>query len=168
MSLFVIIISILILQRFTELLISKRNEKWLLANGAVEYGGSHYKYIVLLHTAFFLSMIFEYYSTTGEYKYNVINYLFLVFFILLQTARISVLLTLGKYWNTKIYRIHGTSLVSGGLYKYFKHPNYIIVICEIFTIPMIFDLYYTAVIFSILNAVMLYVRIREENKILIN
>ncbi|MCY7362420.1 MAG: isoprenylcysteine carboxyl methyltransferase, partial [Ignavibacteria bacterium] len=77
-----------------------------------------------------------------------------------------VLSSLGKYWNTKILRIPGRELISKGPYKYFKHPNYIIVVCEIFTIPMIFNLYYTALIFSILNAVILYIRIKEENKVL--
>ncbi|MFZ1321365.1 MAG: isoprenylcysteine carboxylmethyltransferase family protein [Ignavibacteria bacterium] len=168
MILFPIIISIVILQRLTELVISKRNEKWLLANGAVEYGGSHYKYIVLLHTLFFLSMIFEFYFIKRESEFNVINYFFLVFFLILQTARISVLFSLGKYWNTKIYRIPNSPLIKTGLYKYLKHPNYAIVICELFAIPMIFDLYYTAIIFSVLNGVMLYFRISEENKVLVN
>ncbi|HQY52156.1 MAG TPA: isoprenylcysteine carboxylmethyltransferase family protein [Ignavibacteria bacterium] len=166
--LFPIIISIIIIQRLTELVISKKNEKWLLANGAVEYGGSHYKYIVLLHTFFFISMIFEYYFVKRGSEFNIINYFFLVFFLILQTARVSVLFSLGKYWNTKIYRIPNSPLVNKGLYKYFKHPNYAIVICELFAIPMIFDLYYTAIIFSVLNGVMLYYRISAENKVLEN
>ena len=168
MILFIVIITVVILQRLTELVISKRNEKWLLANGAVEYGAGHYKYIVMLHTLFFLSMIFEFCYVKRESEFNVINYFFLVFFLILQTARISVLFSLGKYWNTKIFRIPNSPLVKTGLYKYFKHPNYSIVICEIIAIPMIFDLYYTAIIFSILNGVMLYYRISTENKVLEN
>ena len=78
-----------------------------------------------------------------------------------------MLISLGKYWNTKILRIPDSVLISKGPYRYFKHPNYIIVVCEIFVIPLIFDLYYTAVIFSVLNGVMLKVRIKEENKVLV-
>jgi len=165
--LFYIILSIIIIQRLTELVIAKKNEKWLRENGAVEYGQDHYKYIVLLHTMFFVSMLIEYNLTVRHLEFSVINYLFLVIFLLMQIMRIWVLISLGKYWNTKILRIPDSVLISKGPYRYFKHPNYIIVVCEIFVIPMIFDLYYTAVIFSVLNAVILKVRIKEENKVLI-
>ena len=164
---FYIILSIIIIQRLTELVIAKRTEKWLREHGAVEFGQEHYKYIVLLHTMFFLSMLIEYIFRERHLDFSVINYLFLVIFILLQIMRIWVLISLGKYWNTKILRIPDSVLISKGPYRYFKHPNYIIVVCEIFVIPLIFDLYYTAVIFSVLNAVMLKVRIKEENKVLI-
>ncbi len=163
---FYLIISFVAFQRIIELIISKRNEKWLLNNGAVEYGKEHYKFIVLLHILLFISMIVEY-SLSGRYsELNIINYLFLVFFILLQLLRLWVLVTLGKYWNTRILRIHGAKLIDTGPYKYLKHPNYIIVICEIFSLPMIFNLYYTAIIFSVLNALILSIRIKEENKVL--
>lgn len=160
------IILLVIIQRLTELYISKRNEKWLIKNGAVEYGRSHYKFLLIMHALFFISMIAEYNSGGGYFEFNTINNLFLVFFILLQVMRIWILRSLGKYWNTKLYRIPGSELIKKGPYKYFRHPNYIVVACEIFVLPMIFNLYYTAIIFSILNLMMMLVRIPEENKIL--
>ncbi|MDQ3194133.1 MAG: hypothetical protein M3P82_03935 [Bacteroidota bacterium] len=163
---FYFILLVVVSQRLTELWISKKNEKWLLDNGAVEYGQEHYKFIVLLHTLFFVSLIAEYNLRGRFYDLNVINYLFLVFFFFLQVMRVWVLKSLGKYWNTKIFRIFDSGLVSTGPYKFLKHPNYIIVICEIFTLPMIFGLYYTAIIFSVLNAIMLTVRIGVENSVL--
>ena len=75
-------------------------------------------------------------------------------------------MSLGKFWNTKIYRIPNTSLVKKGPYKYLKHPNYLIVIAEILIIPLVFHLYLTALVFSVLNLIMLSVRIKEENKAL--
>lgn len=163
---FYIIVSIVIIQRLTELVIAKRNEKWLRANGAVEYGNEHYKYIVLQHIMFFISMFIEYNFKERHLEFSVINYLFLLIFILMQVMRFWVLISLGKYWNTKILRIPGSQLVSKGPYRFFKHPNYIIVCCEIIAIPMIFDLYITAVVFTFLNAFVLAVRIKEENKVL--
>lgn len=160
---FYFLIVFIIIQRLTELTISRRNEKWLLDNGAEEFGKEHYKFIVLMHILFFISLIAEYNIQTGHYDLNIINYLFLVFFIILQTARVSVIRTLGKYWNTRIYRISGSELVRTGLYKYFKHPNYIIVSLEILTFPLIFNLYYTAIIFTVWNAIILAVRIKAEN-----
>lgn len=165
-SLFYIVIAVVILQRIIELVISKRNEKWLLSQGAVQYGAEHYKYIVLMHTCFFLFLIQEYIFGNESKNLNILNYSFLVFFMILQIGRLWVLTSLGKYWNTKIYRIKKRSLVKTGPYKFIKHPNYAIVVMEIFVLPMIFNLYYTAIIFTIWNGIMLTIRIKEENKAL--
>jgi methyltransferase len=158
---FIIFIIFLITQRLTELYISKRNEKWLLAQGAVEYGREHYPYMVTMHTLFIVSIIAEYYLTGGDS----INLLFLSLFILLLIFKYWVLSSLGTYWNTRIYRVPGVVAVRKGPYKLFKHPNYVDVVCEIAIIPLVFQLYYTAVIFTVLNAIMLTVRIRVENKV---
>ncbi len=159
---FILFISFVILLRIGELLLSKRNEQWLLQNGAVEYGKEHYPFIVALHTLFIISLIVEYYTQTIT-QYSIF---LIVFYFVLIGFKIQVLLSLGKFWNTKIYHISNVPLVKKGLYKYFKHPNYILVIAEIVLIPLAFHLYYTAVVFSVLNSIMLSVRINEENKAL--
>ena len=158
---FIIFIVFLITQRFTELYISRRNEKWLLSQGAIEYGREHYPYIVALHTLFIVSLIMEYYLSGGKQ----ISYIFALLFILLLTFKYWVLSSLGYYWNTRIYRIPSAVPVRKGPYKFFKHPNYVDVVLEIAIIPLVFHLYYTALIFSVLNAVLLSVRIRVENRV---
>jgi len=158
---FILFISFLILQRLSELYISNRNEKWLLANGAIQYGQSHYPYIVAMHTLFIISIITEYILRSNA----PIDYTFLVLFILVLLFKFWALSSLGKYWNTKIYRIPGVYPVKKGPYKLLKHPNYMEVCCEIAIIPLVFHLYYTAVIFTVLNALMLSVRISVENKV---
>lgn len=158
---FIIFIMFLITQRFTELYISKRNEKWLLSQGAIEYGREHYPYIVALHTLFIVSLIVEYYLSGGK----PMSYVFLLLFVLLLLFKYWVLNSLGSYWNTRIYRIPGEAAVCKGPYKFFKHPNYVDVVLEIAIIPLIFHLYYTAIIFSVLNAVVLSVRIKVENRV---
>jgi methyltransferase len=159
---FVFFISFLIVQRLSELYVSSKNEKWLLRNGAIEYGKEHYPYIVLLHTLFIISLIAEYIWRDDAPA----NYFFIVLFFVLIIIKVVVISTLGHYWNTKIYKVPGTRPVATGIYKYIKHPNYIIVICEIAIIPLAFHLYYTAVAFTILNAIMLTVRIKKENEVL--
>lgn len=158
---FIVVMIFLVVQRILELVVSRSNEKWLLKNGAVEYGREHYSLIVLLHTCFILSLIVEY-----AFNGHPLNVPLLVVYLVLVAAKIAVISTLGRYWNTRIYRIPGSKPVSTGIYKFVKHPNYIIVVCEIIIIPLIFGLYYTAVIFTVLNAMMLTVRIRVENKAL--
>lgn len=159
---FILFISFLIIQRLTELYISRRNEKWLLSKGAVEYRRGHYPFMVGMHTAFIFSLIGEYYL--ADYPHT-LSYIFLGLFILLLAFKFWVLNSLGTYWNTKIYRVPGAGPIKKGPYKLFKHPNYADVVCEIAIIPLVFHLYYTAAIFTILNTIMLTVRIRVENKV---
>jgi len=159
---FILFILFIILLRIGELILSRRNEIWLLQNGATEYGQQHYPYIVALHVLFLGSLIIEY-STKQTASFSLF---FLVLYLLLLVFKTWVITSLGKFWNTKIYHISGFPLIKNGVYKYIKHPNYLIVIAEIAVIPLVFHLYITAFTFTVLNAIMLSVRIREENKVL--
>lgn len=159
---FVIFIILLITLRLTELYISSRNEKWLLSQGAIEYGREHYPFVVALHTCFIISLVVEYTFTGGPHT---ISYFFLALVILVLLFKWWLMSSLGKYWNTKIYRIPGSVAVRKGPYKFIRHPNYVDVVSEIAVIPLVFHLYYTAITFSVLNAIMLTVRIKKENKV---
>ncbi len=159
---FIVFISFVILVRIAELLLSKRNEKWLLQNGAVEHGKKHYPLIVILHALFFLSLFLEYFFRTP----TSFSLILIISYLLLIALKAWIVLSLGKFWNTKIYRIPNFALVKKGPYRFIKHPNYLIVIAEIAIIPLAFHLYYTAILFSFLNALMLVVRIRVENSAL--
>lgn len=159
---FILFISFVILLRLGELFLANKNEKWLLQNGAVEYGKKHYPFIVALHSLFFISLFIEY-ATLPTPSCSLFM---LLFYFMLLAFKAWIIASLGKFWNTKILRIQNFPLVKNGPYKYFKHPNYIVVIAEIAVIPLIFHLYFTAVIFSLLNAIILMVRIKEENKAL--
>lgn len=151
----------LILQRLSELFLNKRNEKWLLQQGAIEYGREHYPFMIALHTCFIISLVVEYVWRGG----TTVNYIFLFIFVVLLGFKAYILATLGKYWSTKIYRIPNKAPVLKGPYQFIKHPNYTEVVLEIAVIPLIFHLYITLVVFTALNALMLYVRIKEENKV---
>ena len=159
-------ISFIILERIIELIRSRQNEKWLRGNGAVEYGKGHYKYFIILHSLFILSLITEFNIRLTGFNFSFINYLSLLTFTVLQFFRFSIFISLGKYWNTRILVIPDSKPVKKGLYKYFRHPNYGIVIIEIITIPLSFSLYYTLIIFSFFNFLLLNIRTKEENKAL--
>jgi len=159
---FILFISFIILLRIGELILSRRNEIWLLQNGAIEYGQKHYPYIVALHVLFIVSLIAEY-STKQTASFSLFFFVLYLFFLAFKTW---VITSLGKFWNTKIYHISDFPLIKNGAYKFIQHPNYLIVIAEIAIIPLVFHLYYTAIAFTMLNAIMLSVRITEENKVL--
>lgn len=90
----------------------------------------------------------------------------LILFGLVECARIWVLSTLGSRWTTRIIVVPGERLIARGAYRFLNHPNYAVVVAEIALLPLVFGLWRIALIFTILNAILLAIRIREENKAL--
>lgn len=158
---FYFFIGFVVLQRVTELIIAKRNEKESKSLGGYEIDRNGYIPIVIMHTLFFISFFAEYYLL--HKVINAFSVYLLIIFILTQILRYWAIITLGKKWNTRIIIIPGAKLVKSGPYRIFKHPNYVAVITEIAIIPLIFSCYYTSIIFTIFNAVILTRRIKIEN-----
>ena len=96
----------------------------------------------------------------------IFNPIILHYYFLILVFKAWVVLSLGKFWNTKIYHISNLPLVKKGPYLFIKHPNYMIVVAEMAVIPLAFHLYFTAIAFTLFNMIMLSVRIKEENKAL--
>lgn len=147
------------LQRLVELPIAAANTKRLLAAGAHEVGASHYPLIVAVHAAWLASL---WWFAPGQ----PIHLPFLALFALIEAGRVWVLRTLGSRWTTRIIVLPGEQLVAAGPYRFVNHPNYLIVIAEIAVLPLVFGLWQIALIFSVLNAIALTVRMRAENRAL--
>ncbi len=163
-QIFFFFLSILGIQRISELLYARKNEKTLRAKGAVEYDRAGYSVIVTMHVLFFLSLVAEkiYLGRT----YNSMSLLFLILFVFAQLLRYWAISSLGVFWNTRIIVLPGNELVNRGPYKYLRHPNYISVAIEFAVIPLIFSCYITAIVFSIINYVLIRRRIRIEEEAL--
>ncbi|UJL48248.1 hypothetical protein KFZ58_09505 [Virgibacillus sp. NKC19-16] len=159
-----ILLIIIISQRLIELIIARRNERWMKERGGIERGGKHYKFFVILHTVFFISILLE--VTFRDVSNVKLNYILLALFIFTQGIRIWCIRTLGRFWNTKIIVSPQFSVVNEGPYKYVKHPNYIIVGIELLIIPLLFGVYITAIVFPILHILLLTIRIPTEEKAL--
>ncbi|TQR18022.1 isoprenylcysteine carboxyl methyltransferase family protein [Psychrobacillus vulpis] len=162
--LFLVIISLVILQRITEVIIAKRNEKKMLAQGAYEVGASHYPFMLALHFSFFIFLIVE--VLFFDREISPLFPLFFLIFLFVQAFRIWCLTTLGQFWNTKIIILPNANIVRKGPYLYLKHPNYVVVCMEIVLLPLMFQAYFTAICFTLLNLAMLSVRIPMEEKAL--
>lgn len=153
------------LQRIVELRLAKRNTQKLLQNGAVEFGRGHYWVLVVLHSAFFLCLFTEKYLNSPETP-AWWPALFTIFF-LAQLARVWVIRSLGGRWTTRIIVLPGKATLKQGPFRFLPHPNYTVVAVELAVLPAIFGLYWTAALFSLLNAlVLLLLRIPEENRAL--
>lgn len=148
----------IVTQRLGELYIAKKNTAALMAKGAVEYGAWHYPIMVSMHSLWVLALLLA-----GHVQE--VNFFWLFLFVILQFFRLWILTSLGERWTTRII-VLDEPLVLAGPFKYFKHPNYMLVVAEIFVAPMVLGLWQMAIVFSVLNAAMLFVRIREEEKAL--
>lgn len=164
MKWFYIFYFFLIGQRIAELILAKKNENRLMKEGGREFGREHYPYIVFMHVLFFVSLFIEGYLNNGQPSPYWV-FLFLTFFIL-QVGRIWVIVSLGRYWNTKIIIVPNGEPQLRGPYRYMRHPNYVLVALEFIIIPLIFQAYITAILFSVLNTVAMYIRIRNEERAL--
>lgn len=153
-------IAVIVMQRLIEVRIAKQNERWMKAQGGVEVGKDHYPWMVALHIAFFISLIIE--VTITSVSLRLVSIISFGIVLIAQAIRIWALSSLGRYWNTKIIVLPEAPVVEKGPYRFLRHPNYTVVILEIAFIPLMFQAYWTAIVFSILNAWMLSVRIKVE------
>ncbi|HLR79939.1 MAG TPA: isoprenylcysteine carboxylmethyltransferase family protein [Bacillota bacterium] len=160
-----VLLTAIICQRLIELAIAKQNERWMRERGGIEKGEEHYKWFVILHGVFFLSLLCETLISNVQVTFN---YFLFVIFLTTQIARVWCIQTLGKFWNTKIIVLPRVALIRKGPYKFVKHPNYIIVAIELFIIPLLFGAYITALVFPILHGLLLRIRIPQEEKALNN
>ena len=162
--LFILLLSVIVLQRIIELYIARGNEKWMKQQGAIEFGQRHYKYMVLLHVLFFIFLSAE--TLMISRGISPAWPVFLCLFGLAQAVRIWVITSLGRFWNTKILVLADTNVIRKGPYRYVKHPNYLIVTLELMSVPLMFNSFFTAVLFTVLNILMLKIRIPLEEKAL--
>lgn len=159
MTLGIVILALVTLQRLGELWLSNRNTRRLLARGAHEVGAGHYPLIVAVHASWLASL---WWLAPGR----LVDGFWLGMYVLLEIGRIWVLATLGPRWTTRIIVLPQARLVRRGPYRFLNHPNYVVVVGEIAVLPLVFGLWQVALLFSLLNAAALLIRIREENRAL--
>lgn len=150
------VVTLVAIQRLAELVLAARNTRRLIARGGREVGAGHYPLMVLLHGAWLVALVF---STPAD---RAPNWLLLTLYGLLQLARVWVIASLGEFWTTRIVTLDGAPLVRRGPYRFVRHPNYWIVVAEIALLPLAFGNWPVAVIFSVLNGLMLRHRIGVE------
>jgi len=151
-----ILLAYLTAQRLIEFWWAKKNERRLLRAGGIEYGGSHLWLLILLHAAWLTGL----WLIACDHSVSTV---FLALFVVLQIGRIWVLATLGRRWTIRVIVVPGERLVAEGPYRWLRHPNYAIVAGEIAVVPLALGLPIYALVFSILNAAVLAIRIPAEN-----
>ena len=165
MALLLAVFLILVIQRLLELRLARRNRTWAVDHGAVEHGAGHYPLFFLLHSAWFAGWLLEGWLRGGQAAPG--WPLWLALFLLAQGLRYHAITTLGRRWNTRILVFPDRPPVAGGLYRWLRHPNYVAVALELLSVPLFFGAWITALVATLLNAVLLLgIRIPAENRAL--
>jgi len=151
----IVILTLVTVQRLGELVVARRNTARLLAAGGVERGADHYPVMVTLHAAWLVGLWVLAWDRPA-------SLVWLGVYLMLEGLRAWVLASIGRRWTTRIIVVPGEALVRKGPYRFLPHPNYVVVAGEIAVLPLVFGLPTYALVFSALNAAMLWVRIRAE------
>jgi methyltransferase len=155
----IVVLALVTAQRLGELALASRNTRRLKSQGAIEIGARHYPLLVILHGAWLIGL---WWLAWDRY----LSLVWLAVFVVLQGLRVWVIATLGGRWTTRIIILPGAPLIRRGPYRFLPHPNYTVVAAEIAVLPLAFDLPAYAALFTVLNGIVLFIRIREENRAL--
>jgi methyltransferase len=150
------VLGLVVLQRLAQLVLASSNTRRLLARGGREIGAGHYPLFIALHASWLAAIALA--TPLGQAPY----WPLIGVFIVLQLLRVWVIATLGPYWTTRIITLDDAPIVRSGPYRYLRHPNYWIVVGEIAILPLAFHDWAVAIVWSILNALLLRHRIGVE------
>jgi methyltransferase len=147
-------------QRLAELAWARHNTRRLRRAGAIEVDAAGYPWFVALHALWFASLLALVPAQRMPY------WPLLALYALLQPVRLWVLLSLGRFWTTRIISLPVVPLVRNGAYRWLRHPNYVVVSAEIAILPLAFGAVALAVAFSALNLVLTRRRVAIEERAL--
>ncbi|HEX6958172.1 MAG TPA: isoprenylcysteine carboxylmethyltransferase family protein [Ferrovibrio sp.] len=152
----ILALGFVVLQRLAELALARRNTRRLLAQGGREYGAGHYPLFILLHASWLAAIAISVPLATQP-VWPLIG-----IYGLLQLLRVWIIATLGRFWTTRIITLDHQPLVRRGPFRVLRHPNYWVVAAEILVLPLAFGAWPVALIWSVLNALLLRHRIGIE------
>ncbi|MEU4746683.1 isoprenylcysteine carboxyl methyltransferase family protein [Actinosynnema sp. NPDC023658] len=160
-----VLVGLVAVERLAELVVAKRNLAWSLARGGRETGFGHYPFMVVLHTGLLAGCLVEVWTADRPFTPG-LGWPMLALVIASQALRWWCIRVLGRQWNTRIVVVPGLPRVTDGPYRLFPHPNYVAVVVEGFALPLVHGAWVTAAVFTVLNAGLLAVRIRAEDRAL--
>ncbi len=159
------LIAVTALERLVEVRVSLRNAAWSFARGGTEHGREHYPFMVVLHTGFLVGCALEVWLLDRPFL-PWLGWPMLAIALGCQGLRWWVIRTLGPRWNTRVIIVPGLPRIVDGPFRWLNHPNYLAVVLEGIALPLIHSAWITAVTFTALNAALLAVRIRVEERAL--
>lgn len=159
---FTVLVLLMGVERIAELVLSLRNAAWSRQRGGVETGQGHYAFMVVLHTGLLVGVLLEAWWRRPDVP-ALLAWSMLALVVVSQALRWWCIVALGHRWNTRVIVVPGLAPVRSGPYRLLPHPNYVAVVLEGLALPLVHAAWITAVVFTVLNAGLLAMRIHVEN-----
>ena len=149
--------------RIASVLVSKRHEKKLRAEGAVEYGALNTKLLAIAHTAFYLAAFGE--GLARETHFDALSGVGLVILVASLLMLVWIVSLLGPVWTVKIMIARSHPVSRHALFRTIRHPNYFLnIIPELIGIALIFHAWWTLMFGLPVYLVILAIRIWQEER----
>lgn len=152
--LYVLLVLLTGAERVSELITSRRNAAWSFERGGREHGRRHFPFMVALHIGLLLGCVAEVVFGSRPFL-PALGWPMLALVLACQAGRFWCIRLLGRQWNTRVIVVPGAGAVRRGLYRMMPHPNYVIVAVEGVALPLVHTAWITAIVFTVLNAVLL-------------
>ncbi|MCU0230787.1 MAG: hypothetical protein MUC67_05350 [Acidobacteria bacterium] len=162
---FVALVALVALQRLAELALSRAHVRRMKARGGREVAAAHYPFMVALHAAFLVAAPLEVLLLARPFV-PLLALGAVALLLAAEALRVWTLSTLGDRWSTRVVVVPGEAAVTGGPFRFLRHPNYLVVALEIAALPLVHSAWLTAIVFSLLNALLMAVRIPAEERAL--
>lgn len=162
---FSVVVALVGLSRLTELGVSRRNVAHMLLRGGREHAPEQMKWMTLLHVGWLVAMPLEVLFFDRPFGWPLAIGAAMVF-LAGHALRTAAKRALGPYWTVRVVTVPNAPVVSGGIYRYLRHPNYAGVALELVALPLLHGAWLTALVASALNALVLSRRIRAEERAL--
>ena len=159
---YLFLIFAVVAQRLLEVRVSRQHEEALKAQGATEHAPEQMPVMIAVHTGWLLSCVIEAWLRAPQATPRWLTIAALLVFSCGQALRLLAMSTLGERWTVRIFALPGVSPVTHGVFRYLRHPNYVGVILEIAALPLVVGSWFTALVFSAANGLLLVWRIRAE------
>lgn len=162
---FTLVVALVGVERLAEMVVAKRNAAWSFARGGIETGRGHWPFMVVLHLGLLVGAVAEVWLADRPFI-PWLGWPMLALLIAAQALRWWCIATLGRQWNARVIVVPGSARVTSGPYRWFRHPNYVAVVVEGIALPLLHTAWVTALVFTLLNAVVLTLRLRAEERAL--
>lgn len=152
--------------RLVELRISRRHREQLLARGALRVDEPHFRAMVLVHAAVLIGAALEVILLRRSFLPALAAVMF-AFFLAANAVRWWVIRTLGEHWNVQVMDSTRLGVVTGGPFRFVRHPNYASVFVEMLALPLIHTAWLTALAGSLAHLRVLSLRLAAEDSVLL-
>jgi methyltransferase len=153
--------------RIVELRLSRRHQRELAAGGAAALREPVFPAMVALHTGILAGAVAETLLLARPFVVE----LAIPAVVLVAAAnalRFWVIATLGVHWNVRVVPSMPLGVVTGGPYRFVRHPNYVAVFVELAALPLVHGAYLTAIAGALLHAAVLRRRVGLEESVLMD